>query len=258
MIIDPLSSLGSDDDIRRFFDLAKSYGYSGIELNFHNPPGIDFDRLERWLADIGLVVPSFLTGTAYHEGLCLSSPDEKARQGAVERLIQYLDIGSRFNAILVVGLLQGFRSDEPDEDLANARIADCLRQVARAAEARGVDLVIEPVNHLQVGFNNSVGEVRRLVAAVDSPAVYPMIDTIHMNVEETSLTQPILDCGSQLRHVHLCESNGALFGTGNIDFAAVLQTLDEIGYDGFASVKVYRKASQEDAARTSIEYLRKL
>ena len=256
MIIDPLSALGADDDIRRFFDLLKSCGYEGVELNLHNPLGVDVDRLQEWVAAAGLVVPSFLTGTAYHEGLCLSSPAPEAHQGAVDRLIQNLDLGERFNALLVVGLLQGFRSDEPDEDIANARIADGLRAVARIAEAKGVDLVIEPVNHLQVGFNNSVGEVRRLVEAVGSPAVRPMVDTIHMNVEETSLTQPILDCGPQLRHVHLCESNGALFGSGNIDFGVVLQTLAAIDYDGFASVKVYRKATLEEAAKTSLEYLR--
>ena len=101
-----------------------------------------------------------------------------------------------------------------------------------------------------------MGEVRRLVEAVASPVVGPMVDTIHMNVEETSLTQPIIDCGAQLRHVHLCESNGALFGTGNVDFGAVLQTLASINYDGFASIKVYRKATLEEAARTSLEYLR--
>ena len=85
-----------------------------------------------------------------------------------------------------------------------------------------------------------------------------MVDTIHMNIEEKSLVQPILDCGAQLRHVHLCESNGALFGTGHIDFGAALRALEQIGYEGFASVKVYRNATLEEAARSSREYLRQI
>ena len=155
-------------------------------------------------------------------------------------------------------LLQGFRSDEPDEDVANARIADGLRAVARAATAKGVDMVVEPVNHLQVGFHNSVAEVRALCARVGSPALRPMVDTIHMNIEDPSLTQPIVDCGADLRHVHLCESNGALFGTGHIDFAAVLDTLEQIDYDGFASIKVYRKTTHRAAVPHCIDYLRQL
>ena len=85
-----------------------------------------------------------------------------------------------------------------------------------------------------------------------------MVDTVHMNIEERSLVQPILDCGQQLRHVHLCESNGALFGTGHIDFAAVLRALHSIGYNWFGSVKVYRKAPWEEAARSSIDYLKEI
>ena len=119
-------------------------------------------------------------------------------------------------------------------------------------------MVLEPVNHMMTGFNNTVAEVLQVVKSVGSPALKPMVDTVHMNVEESSLIQPIFDCGSALRHVHLCESNGALLGTGHVDFAAVLKALEEIDYDGFASVKVYRKATWEVAARSSIESLRAL
>ena len=149
------------------------------------------------------------------------------------------------------------RSDEPDRKVANGRIAECLRQVAEAAEERNVQLVIELVNHLQVGFNNSVAEVRQIIATIGSQAIRPMVDTIHMNIEEASLTQPILDCGPELRHVHLCESNGALLGTGHVDFQAVLDALEQIRYEGFVSIKVYREGI-EKGAPTAIEYLRGL
>jgi sugar phosphate isomerase/epimerase len=258
IVMDLLSSFGSDDEIRRIFALLGACGYEGVELNLTEPPGVDLDRLERWLTDTGLVIPSFLTGAAYSQGLCLSSPDQEIRHRTVQRLIRYLDAAKRFNAILVVGLLQGLRRDEPDPEVANSRIADCMREVAASAEEKGVEVVVEPVNHLQVGFNHSVAEVRQLIQAVGSPALKPMVDTVHMNIEERSLVQPILDCGPELRHVHLCESNGAPLGTGHIDFAAVLKALDAISYDRFASVKVYRKATLEDAARSSLEYLRRL
>jgi D-psicose/D-tagatose/L-ribulose 3-epimerase len=114
------------------------------------------------------------------------------------------------------------------------------------------------VNHLQVGFNNTVAEVQSLIAAIGSPAVRPMVDTIHLNIEERSLTDPILNCGKSLRHVHLCESNGGPFGTGHIDFMGVGRALKQIGYTGFASVKVYRQSDLETAARESIDYLRRV
>ena len=66
------------------------------------------DAIERAVEACGLVVPSLLTGAAYTEGLCLSVADPHRRAGAVARLREYLPIAQRFNALLVVGLLQGF------------------------------------------------------------------------------------------------------------------------------------------------------
>jgi len=258
IVIDRLSSFVSEEEFRRVLEYLKGVGYEGAELNLTEPPGIDLDRLEGWLADTGLVVPSFLTGEAYREGLCLSSPDLSGRKKTVDRLIGYLDTAQRFDAVLVVGLLQGLRSDEPDPRVANDRIVECLREVAAAAEDKEVKIVIEPVNHLQVGFNNSVREVCTLIERVGSRAVKPMVDTIHMNIEESSLVQPILDLGSELRHVHLCESNGSTFGSGHIDFAVVWKALLGIDYRHFASVKIYRGNSLQEAARSAIGYLRSL
>ena len=257
IMVDPLSTLGSDAEVLRAFTFLKECGYEGVELHVTDPMGVKLSDLHKWTDELGLKIPSFLTGDAYHDGLCLSSPDAAVRTKAVQRLIQYLDVGAEFGAILVVGLMQGLRSDEPDPAVANQRIADCLRSVAEVAEQKLVELVIEPVNHLQVGFNNTVAEVRQLIKNIGSPAMRPMVDTVHMNIEEASLTQPILDCGPELRHVHLCESNGGRFGSGHVNFRKVWQTLDEIGYDGFASVKVYREPLQV-GARTAIEYLQQM
>ena len=107
-------------------------------LNLTEPFGIDRRALHRLLADAGLVVPSFLTGEAYQDGLCLSSPAASGRARTVRRLTGYLDVAREFGALLVVGLLQGQRRDEPDPVVANRRIVDGLRIVAESARAKNV------------------------------------------------------------------------------------------------------------------------
>ncbi len=256
LILPPLPQLGDAGAIRRLFGLIKSCGYDGVELNLNLASLELMAPLERWLGESGLALPSCCTGEAYAEGLCLSSPDPAARQGAVRRLIEYLDAVRPFGSILVVGLLQGTQRDEADPDVAKGRIVECLCEVGAAAEARKAEFVIEPVNHLQAGFVNTVDEVRTMIRTIGSPAIRPMVDTVHMNIEERSLTQPIYDCGAELRHVHLCESNGGLFGTGHMEFGRVLKALDDVGYDGYGSVKVYRRAAMDEAIRTSIQHLR--
>lgn len=247
-----------ETELRARLKLLGELGYDGAELQLTDPPGVDLDRLARWLEEEKLALPSFMTGEAYADGLCLSSPDPDIRRRTVQRLASYLPIAKRFGALLVVGLLQGLRRDEPDPVVAGARIADGLKALGEAAERAGVDIVIEPVNHLQVGFHNSVREVTDLIARIGSPAIRPMVDTVHMNIEEAPLTEPIHACGKALRHVHLCESHGGRFGTGRIDFPAVLAALKQTGYAGFTSVKVYRNLPFAEAARSSMAYLRSI
>src|SRR5207302_2848808 len=129
-----------------------------------------------------------------------------------------------------------------DEAEANRRIGDCLRAVADAAVQRGATVVLEPVNHLQVGFNHTAAEAATMVERVGSPGLSYMLDTIHLNIEERTVLETIRPHGRRIRHFHLCETNGGLFGTGNLDFPGVLKTLDEVDYSHFASVKIYRHA----------------
>src|SRR5262249_53387325 len=231
ILVNPLSSSEADDGFLHTLKFLKDTGYNGVELNITDPPGMNLDRVEEWATELNIAIPALLTGSAYTDGLCLSSPEASVRKKTVERLVSYIEPALRVNAVLVVGLLQGLRTDEPDPEIANDRIVECFREIALAAEERGVDFVLEPVNHLQVGFNNSVKEVLAMIERIASPAVKPMVDTLHMHIEEHAPVQCVFDVAKTLRHVHFCESNGGLLGSGNADLAGVWQALKSIDYE---------------------------
>ena len=231
-------------------------GYQGIELTAMHPPPYPADELLRLSREHKLPVVSFLSGWSYgHEHLCLSSPDASIRERAVARLVSYASYAAQVGGHVVVGLMQGFRSDEPDEAVAATRIADCLRQAVRQAETFNGRFVLEPVNHLQVGFHHTAAEASALVARVGSPALGYMLDTIHVHIEERSMEETIRQHGATIRHFHLCESNGGPFGTGSIDVPQVLSTLHATGYNGYVSVKIYRHLDWHEAARSAAEYV---
>jgi len=255
LFYEPIPNLPELD--RRMRHLA-ALGYRGIELSaFHPLPYTVADV--RALADKHrLPVVSLLSGWSYaEEGLCLSSPDADVRRGAVERLGDYLRQAGALGAVVVLGLMQGLRRDEADEGKAQERIADCLRQAARMAESANSTLVIEPVNHLQVGFNHTAAEVVDLVRRIGSPAVSYMLDTIHLNIEERSILDTIQAHGGNIRHFHLCETNGGPYGSGNLNFPAVLSRLGEVGYPHFVSVKIYRQVDWEEGSRLAADFLRR-
>jgi sugar phosphate isomerase/epimerase len=241
-------------ELSRRMERLAAMGYQGVELSAMHPPPYPAEELLRVSERLRMPIVSFLSGWSYsNEKLCLASPDANVRLRAVERLWSYVNYAAPLRSVLVVGLMQGLRSDEPDGALAAERIADCLTRAAERAAVQGVTLVLEPVNHLQVGFHHTAAEAAALVERVSSPALSYMLDTIHLHIEERSVCATILEHGRRIRHFHLCESNGGAFGSGAIDFPSVLAALRKSGYDGFVSVKIYRQFGWEEAARTAAE-----
>ncbi len=258
ILCDSLASFGDLKNFAVVLQTLKRLGFDGVEFNLTAPGLPDPEGLVRLVNEVGLPIVSFLTGANYFgQGLCLSSPREEIRRRAVEALCEFTATAAKFGAVMVVGQMQGFACDEPNRAVAEQRIEAGLRQVAATAEQHGATVVLEPVNHLQCGFHNTLDAVMKLTDRIASPRLKPMLDTFHMNVEEQSQTEPILRAGSKLGHFHLCESNGGLLGSGHLNIATILQTLDSIGYSGFVSVKVYREA-WEPGARATMESLKSI
>ena len=121
---EPIATLAEMD---RRMGVVKSLGYAGIELTATHPLGYAVEEVLALVDRHRLPVVSLLSGWSYpNEGLCLSSPDRGVRDRAVGRLNGYVELAGRLGAVLVVGLMQGLRSDEPDAAIANDRIAESL------------------------------------------------------------------------------------------------------------------------------------
>src|SRR3569623_320100 len=120
-------------------------GYQGVELTAKHPFDYPLAEVAALAQRFDLPIVSLVSGWSYlHEGLCLCSPSAEVRSRAVERLKDYVDAAAQLRALLVVGLMQGLRSDEPNGELAAARIRDCLDEVAQRAAESQVNDVIAP------------------------------------------------------------------------------------------------------------------
>jgi sugar phosphate isomerase/epimerase len=254
LFYEPIPSL---DELDHRMRALAALGYHGVELSASHPMPHPDDAVRRLTEKHHLPVVSFLSGWSYsNEHLCLSSPDPTIRDRAVQRLTGYVNLAAQLGALVVVGLMQGLRADEPDAGLASTRIAEALHRVADSAQACGGSVVLEPVNHLQVGFHHTAAEAAALAERISSPAFGYMLDTFHMNIEESHMRETILTHGDAIRHFHLCETTGGPFGSGHLDVSGVLAALDGAGYSRFVSVKVYRTPDWHQSARASAELLR--
>lgn len=241
ILLDQPDSVGSFEAFAAALRHIKELGFAGVEFNLAGPSGYELDAVSRLAESLNLPIVSFLTGSNYfREGLCLSSPHAEIRQQAAKRLEAYTQVAARFGAVLVIGQMQGFPSDEPDRSVGEARIQESLKPVVEAAERHGATIAFEPVNHLQAGFHPTLADVLGLAERLGSPRFRPMLDTFHMNIEEKSMIEPIERVGSGLAHFHLCESNGSLLGSGHFDIKAIVAAVQKVGYAGYISTKVYR------------------
>jgi D-psicose/D-tagatose/L-ribulose 3-epimerase len=223
-------------------DLAcmRRTGYDAVELQIPDPALFDESRVRRSLDAVGYSLCAFQSGSTYAtRGNCLSTADEAVRMRTVLLLERFVELAARWRSVLVFGSLQGRLADEPDREAGAARIEAAIRRVGQYATARGVTIGFEPVTHEEVGFNNTIDSVARLVRRLDLPGLRMMIDTFHMNIEEQDMLAPLPAIRDLLAHVHLSETNRDVLGTGHWDTAALLGKLREIGYTGHCSVGVY-------------------
>jgi sugar phosphate isomerase/epimerase len=143
---------------------------------------------------------------------------------------------------------------------ATAVAVDALRRMSEYARQKGVRLVFEATNHLEMGkFVNTVLNHKRMIELTGCDNIGIQIDWFHANFEELNPYEAVLDAHPLLWHMHLRDSNSLTPGYGTVDFKAVIRACKKIGYDGYCTIESAPMVPDADAAaRDGIDYLKLL
>lgn len=238
---------------------AKQAGYDAVELQIADPLTFDRARVTATLARAALPLCAVQTGGSYATcGNCLSTADQTVRQRTTDLLKRFAELAAELRAVMVVGSLQGRLTDEPDRASGSTRIVEALRDAGAHATRVGAVMAFEPVNHGEVGFHNTIAEAVGLVRRLAMPGVRLMVDTFHMNIEESDMLAPLGGVADILSHVHLSETNRDVLGEGHWPTAEFLRKLVRIGYQGFCSVGVYNtRRSRRDCIASCMNVLKR-
>ena len=88
----------------------------------------------------------------------MSSPDEKVRAAAVERLIGCNRMVARFPGSLnLIGMMQGVLDKPGRYPEARRFIVESMKAVCRSAQQLGIQVSLEPVNHMIVKLSQYGG-----------------------------------------------------------------------------------------------------
>ncbi len=232
-------------------------GYDGVELAIRDPSLVDLDELERLTCLYRLTVPAIGTGQAWgEEGLSFTDPDLRVRLAAIERIKSHIPVASRFGAIIIIGLIRGLVKPGVDAAQAMDWLVEALRECNTAASLHGVLLALEPLNRYETALINTSKQGLELIERIGSEDFGLLLDTFHMNIEESDIEARIRQCSERIFHFHVADSNRWYPGAGHLDFKSILGTLFATGYRGWVSGEFLPNPDADTAAQRCIDHLR--
>jgi len=230
---------------------AKRLGYDGVEIPLRRLDLINIEKTRRELESQNMECIGSVGLSLKHD---LTSDDEETRRRGIEWMKRCVRITSELGGDLVCGVIYTAwgkitgRRRTKDEW---RRSVEALKEICRFARDYDVTLGIEPVNRFETYFLNTASDAVRLARDVGEPNIKVHLDTFHMNIEEKNFYDPIKRTGDLLWHMHCCENDRGIPGTGHVNWDEVFQALSEIGYNRWLVIESFTPEIREVAASTA-------
>ena len=247
-----------NDSIENTFTSLNENGYTGIELNLPDLYNdIAPDRLRYLLDSRGLSMHYLATGAyAKQRQFSLSSVDETLRQASVSGLMDNIAYASKLGCGVIVGFFKGSACES--KDAAKDALLRSVRQVTAFAEDAGVTILLEVTNSKETSVLTTLQEGADFVDIVASANIRLLADTYHMNLEEENTSDIFGSYLKYIPHIHLSDDNRLLPGFGSLDFKAIIQKLDTLGYSGTFAIEGNIKENITEDLKNVSQYFRGL
>lgn len=136
----------------------------------------------------------------------------------------------------------GFRVEGMSEEDHFANAVTALRAAAAAAEEAGVTLLLEPLNTrlFAIMYLVSTKLGLDLVEAVNSPNLRLLYDVWHSAVMGEDMAEVLAGRIHLVAHVQVADMDDRNEpGTGTLDWAKIMQTLQDLGYSGAIGLEYF-------------------
>jgi sugar phosphate isomerase/epimerase len=193
-----------------------------------------------------------------HQPTLISGKTEQ-RQQRLDYLNTAISVAKEFGADAL-----SFWSGAPNDDAAPKvlmdRLVEACKLLCETASNYQLRLAFEPEPGM---FIDTMTKFEELNKRVDHPLFGLTIDIGHLHcMGEIPIAEKLKQWQKQIFNVHIEDMKAGvhehlMFGEGEIDFGPVLQTLDEIGYQGGVHVELSRHSHDAvNTARKSLEFLK--
>lgn len=165
----------------------------------------------------------------------MGSSDPSVVKGALEWYKRLFDVMAQLDIHLIGGALYSYwpvNFDTANKPEDWKRSIEGMQTLAPIAKQYDIDMGMEVLNRFESHILNTSEEGIAFVKEVGQDNVKVMLDTFHMNIEETSIADAIRIAGKLLGHFHTGECNRMVPGKGRIPWREIGEALRDIQYDG--------------------------
>lgn len=220
----------------QFIEKAKNSGFNVLEVNAPKVTRMsetERNALKSAAENAGLALTYSIGMTA---DMDLVSENAEARKKGISFLQDVARAMNQMGGTVMAGINYSSwpRRLMPGEDKERLtdRAIEGVREAVKAAEDSDVLFCIEVVNRFEHFVMNTAAEGIAFAERIGSPNCKILLDTFHMNIEEDSLRDSILEAGPWLGHFHIGEPNRRPPGRGRMPWAEIFGALHEIDYQG--------------------------
>lgn len=240
--------------------IAAEQGFDAVE--FWNWDNKDMPGIKKAAEDAGIEIATFQS----NRGGTLINPSQRSDfiAGIKESLDMANEMGVKKMFMLTDELGDDrsvkFQFPELSEEEKYASVLDGIRELAPLAEKTDVTLVLEPLNtavdhagywlkHADVGFE--------LVRKVGSKNIRLLYDIYHQQITEGNIIETLTGNLDVIGHVHVADVPGRHQpGTGELNFANILDALREAGYNEFVGLEFEPTIASKDTAPAALKLIK--
>jgi len=254
----------------------KELGFDYVEICVEDPRTIKTDLIK---AELERVKLGALVCGAFGPNRDISSEDSSIRKIGVEYIKTCIDYAYVLGSPIVSGPMYSATGKarlltEKEKAMQWAWAVENLKECALYAASKGIKLAIEPLNRFETDFINTVEQAMILLQRINYENVGLLLDTFHMNIEETDICEALRMAGGKIFNFHACSNTRGTPGEDHFDWTAIVETLHMINYknpiviESFTdkiteiakAVSLWRPLaeSQDDLAKNGLKFLKKV
>jgi D-psicose/D-tagatose/L-ribulose 3-epimerase len=230
----------------------KQAGFDGVEVPLFRPADFAASSIRKANEAHGLECNAC---TVLVDGLSLISSSADIRRRTRVHLEDIAKVAAEAGIGIVagplyspVGYLPGRRRTSDEWKWA----VEGFQSVGDTLAANGVIFAIEPLNRFETYFLNTASDAAALAEQIGHPNIGILFDTFHANIEEKNIAAGYRTVGPYLKHVHTCENDRGIPGSGHVEWKQVFEALRSLNYDGWLTIESFGFALGDLSAAAAI------